>query len=157
MFACEKCGGYNSGNSCECIPCPNFEVCDGRMDPSLLTCGECTFRRLAHNKKQILKFKDGHDCPVCLEENVRCVQNINCDHYICIECFKNCHKLANENDNQPPFPTSIDEEDYDNNPDKYDDNPIIQAWRDCCETHCNEIDKINYERKNLRVCPICRQ
>ena len=156
MFECKICGGYNLGNSCDCVPCPNFEVCDRRMDRQLLTCSECTFRSLVHKKKRLLKFYDSQDCPICLDENVRCVQNINCDHYICIECFKNCHKLAVE-DNPPPFPSSINEEDYDNDPNKYDDNQIIQTWKDSCKTYYNEIDKINYERKNLRLCPLCRQ
>jgi hypothetical protein len=139
------------------VACPNFEVCDGVMDPQLRTCSNCTWRSLDNKNKRLLKFDDGQDCPICLDENVRCVKNINCDHYRCIGCFKTCHELANE-DNPPPFPSSVcDEEDYDNDPEKYDDNPIIQVWRDCCAVYYSEIDKINYERKNLRVCPLCRQ
>jgi hypothetical protein len=78
MFEYEKCGGCNSENSCECVPCPNFEVCDGRMtDPRLLACRNCTFRDLVNKKKRLLKFEDGHDCPVCLEDNITHITNNN--------------------------------------------------------------------------------
>jgi hypothetical protein len=137
--------------------CPNFEACGGCKDPSLLTCSDCTFRCLVNKKKRILKFEDGHDCPVCLEENVRCVQNINCDHYICITCFKKCHHWDVPDDNQPPFPYSREiEDEYDEDPEKFRDDPIINVWQDCMATYFDEIDEKNDSRSNLRLCPVCR-
>ena len=117
----------------------------------------CTSRRILNGKKDVLKFKDGEECPVCLEENVRCVQNINCDHYICIECFKKCHHWIVEDDNQPPFPYSQEvEEEYDEDPEKFEDDPIIRTWQDCMTTYYDEIDTANRVNSNLRLCPVCR-
>lgn len=137
------------------VRCPNFEVCDGRMDSQLRTCVNCTFRRIVRHKKDILTFADDIDCPVCLECK-RGVMNINCDHYVCIECFRELHKVESEDD-PPPFPCdAMIEEDYDENPEKYENDTIINTWLECCKVYYNEVDKKYHERLNLRVCPICR-
>ena len=130
------------------VPCPNFEVCDEYMDPRMRTCIHCSFRRIVNSKKDILTFKDNIECPVCLETK-KGVTNINCDHYVCIDCFHEMHRYIEDGEG-PPFPyDETIEEDYDNNPDKYENDPIINTWLDCYETHYNEIDKIatNYYKK----------
>ena len=122
------------------VPCPNFEVCDGRMDSQLRTCGNCAFRRIVLHKKDILTFTDDIECPLCLECK-RGVTNINCDHYVCIECFRELHKFESADD-PPPFPYDVMiEEDYDENPEKYENDTIINTWLDCCKVYYNEIDK----------------
>ena len=137
------------------VPCPNFEVCDGYRDPQLRTCGNCTFRRIVNKKKDILTFKDDIECPVCLECK-REVTNINCDHYICVDCFREMHRYIEDGEG-PPFPgDETTEEDYNNNPEKYENVPSFKKWLDCCETYYDEIDKKNDERQNLRLCPLCR-
>ena len=137
-------------------PCPNFEVCDGYRDPRMSACIHCVQRRIFGHKKDILTFKDDIECPVCLECK-RGVTNINCDHYVCIDCFIEMHHYFIQDENHPPFPyDEATEEDYDENPEKYENDPIIKTWLDCCEVYCNEIDKKNDERRNLRLCPLCR-
>ncbi len=137
------------------VPCPNFEVCESHMDSQMRTCGNCAFRRIVQSKKDILTFKVNVECPVCLECK-RGVTNINCDHYVCIECFKELHKYES-GDNPPPFPyDEMTEEDYDENPEKYENDTIINVWLDCCKVYYDEIDVKYYERNNLRICPLCR-
>ena len=153
---CEDCGAFGDFETCDCVPCPNSEVCDGYMDPRMRTCMHCASRRILNSKKDILTFSDNIECPVCLECK-RGVTNINCDHYVCVDCFQEMHYYF-EFDNQPPFPyNKTIEEDYDNNPEKYENNPVIQNWIELCNTYNDEIDKKNDDRRNLRLCPLCRK
>ena len=140
----------------EDINCPNFEVCESLMDPRMRTCSSCAFRRIVLKSKDVLVFADNIECPVCLEVN-RGVQNPRCVHFICIDCYKECNWIKDISDDQPPFPyNSTVEEDYDEHPEKYDSDPIIQVWRACMETYLDEIDEYNESRRNLRLCPVCR-
>ena len=134
--------------------CLNFEVCNGETDPQLEVCPNCTSRRI-FDKKDKLTFKNDIECPICLEVK-RGVTNINCEHYICIDCFKTCHWIPEEE--IPPFPFDREkEEDYDENPEKYENDPAIKTWLDCSETCYREWCEKVVERQNLYLCPICRQ
>ena len=137
------------------INCPNFEVCESLMDPRMRTCSSCAFRRIVLKSKDVLVFADNIECPVCFDVK-RCVQNVRCSHFICIDCYKECHRELDLED-QPPFPYGSDtEEDYDADPTKYDEDPIIQTWQACMETFFDECQKFNQSRANLRLCPVCR-
>jgi hypothetical protein len=124
------------------VPCCNFEVCENYVFPDSKCCSTCVFRRIIQKKKDILTFQDDIECPVCFEVK-RGVTNINCEHYICIDCFKKCHSLPEEEVLSFPF----DDEEYDEN------HPDIKTWIHSCEKY----DKKIYETKNLRLCPICRK
>jgi hypothetical protein len=140
------------------IPCPNYEVCESLMDPRMRTCGNCSFRRIVLKKNDLLSFKDDIECPVCLDTK-RGLQGLNCNHYVCIDCFKECHKCGDDDQSaQPPFPYDSNiEEDYDENPEKYDGDPIIKVWEDCMSVYCKEKEDEYETRSNLRLCPLCRK
>jgi len=58
-------------------------------------CGNCAFRRIVNSKKDILTFEDNIECPVCLETK-RGVTNINCDHCVCVDCFREMHRYIED-------------------------------------------------------------
>jgi hypothetical protein len=63
-----------------------------------------------------------------------------------------------KDDNGPPFPYNEEiESDYDENPEKYLNNPAIKTWLECQQVYFREVDEENAKRQNLRLCPVCRQ
>ena len=53
--------------------------------------------------KGILEISDNLECPICLEIN-RGVSQPNCEHTVCIECFKRCY--YGDKSGYPVFPYS---------------------------------------------------
>ena len=51
------------------------------------------------------------ECLICLE-NKRSITQPNCEHTLCIECFKRCHYGDDDTENEPifPYPKNIDDE-----------------------------------------------
>jgi hypothetical protein len=49
--------------------------------------------------KGILEFIDNHECAICMETK-RCVSQPKCNHFICIDCFKNDSRILQVNIDQ---------------------------------------------------------
>ena len=84
-----------------------------------------------------LKFIDTIECPVCYETTEGVIQ-VNCEHSICIECFKKCYYGTN-------FPYSSDIEKEYEEYESFDHTP---------KTFLDKYPRI--EEYNGK-CPICRQ
>jgi len=159
-------------------PCKNFEFCDGMQPPQW--CGEgghsicyldsggdpdlCMNCAVMFRKE--LVFKNDVECPICFETKKGITQP-NCEHAICIECFRDCYYGKYD---EPDFPYSKDiEEEYDDYDlreeyDEYDDlynapksfldkYPLIREY----EEECNR----RYDRQDEMIsvnsrCPLCR-
>ena len=160
-------------------PCKNFEFC-GEMQP-LQWCGEgghsnryldsggdpdlCVNCAVMFRKE--LVFKNEVECPVCFETN-RGITLPNCEHAICIQCFRDCYYGKYD---EPDFPYSKDieeeyekyggmREEYGDYDDLYDapksfleQYPLIREY----EEECNR----RYDRQNEMIsvnsrCPLCR-
>jgi len=104
-----------------------------------------------------LVFKDDVECPICFETKKGITQP-NCEHAICIECFRDCYYGKYD---EPDFPYSKDiEEEYDEYDDLYnapksflDKYPLIREY----EEECNR----RYDRQDEMIsvnsrCPLCR-
>ena len=50
--------------------------------------------------KEILEISDNLECPICLE-NKRIISQPNCNHKICINCFRQCY-YGDDNDEYEP-------------------------------------------------------
>ena len=101
------------------IKCKNYEMCEGTFDYRLVgssfgipgcknyeyLCDSC-YRRYGKwtGGKGELRYHDDDDveCPVCLEVK-RGIEQPNCEHTICIQCFKNCYDGIFD---EPTFPYS---------------------------------------------------
>ena len=149
-------------------PCKNFEFC-GEMQPprwahahpnSYLEDGGdpdlCLNCAVMFRKE--LVFKNDVECPVCFETK-RGITLPNCEHAICIECFRDCY--YGPDFDEPDFPYSKDiEEEYEeygglcDTPKSFlEQYPLIYEY----EEECNR----RYDRQkdmtsvNSR-CPLCR-
>jgi len=107
--------------------------------------------------KPVLTFYESVECPVCLEDKAG-VKQVNCDHKVCIDCFKRCHYGGNIA--QPVFPYSREiEDEYDANPDdtKWIDDPLIIKYNADWVIYEKKVDETYYREASLRVCGICRK
>jgi hypothetical protein len=154
------------------IKCKNYEFCEAVLPDWWYDCKGrylCTncdivFGTWSNPKSGIYKtgkgelsFVDNKECPVCLEVK-RSVTQPNCDHTMCIECFKRCH--YGDNSEEPKFPYSKEiEDEYFDDPDsmKWNNYPLIEKWDRELDLHEDErMRKFNREGY-LRNCPICRK
>jgi hypothetical protein len=104
-----------------------------------------------------LTFYDSVECPVCFEEKLG-VKQINCDHTICIDCFKRCKYGCVIEEPVFPYPADIEDE-YENNHEdpKWKTDPLIIKYNDDWKIYENMLD-INYKKETcLRACGICRR
>lgn len=87
------------------IKCKNYELCEAVLPKWWFECKGnylCTNCHMmfgtwgkSHTGKGILKISNDFECPICLE-NKRGISQPNCDHTLCIDCFKQCHYYQNE-------------------------------------------------------------
>jgi len=147
----------NCPHECKPIKCPNFKVCE-YIAPKWIfntnkdTCLNC---RLCFNGK--LTFYDSVECPVCLE-NKPGVKQINCDHKICIDCFKRCQ--YGQSTPQPPFPYSeeIEDEYEENHHDpRWVNDPLIKKYNEAWAEYEAMRNINDAKEKSLRLCGICRK
>ena len=153
-------------------PCKNFEFCgstqwphpnsyiDSGGDPDL--CVNC-----AEMFRKELVFKNEVECPICFETR-RGITLPNCEHAICIECFRDCYYGKYD---EPDFPYSKDiEEEYEEyggmreEYGEYDDlydapksfldkYPLIREYEEECNRRLDRQDEMT--SVNSR-CPLCR-
>ena len=151
-------------HKCSPVKCHNFLVCDSIVPQWLLDCkrGTCTTCAYTFGRSPVyngnLTFYDSVECPVCLEDKPG-VKQVNCDHTVCIDCFKRCHYGGN-NIPQPVFPYSREiEDEYDSNTDdnKWMNDPLIIKYNNDWVVYENKVDETYYREASLRVCGICRK
>lgn len=136
--------------------CTNCDMMFGTWTGKNHITGELVYK----TGKGILPIVDDTECPVCLERK-RSVTQPNCEHTVCIECFKRSY--YGDWSGAPEFPYSKEVEDLYNMADENADHvrwkidyPLIEAWDleyDKWYDHC--IEKNNNE-SYLQKCPICR-
>ena len=161
--------GDNS-ESCphKCVPveCPNFLVCDTILPKCIRSCHRGTCMSCAYmfgkssefNGK--LTFYDSVDCPICLEDKPG-VKQINCDHKVCIDCFKLC-MYGTRSRSIPqtvyPYPANIEDE-YENNHEdpKWKNDPLIIKYNQDFRNYEMILDLNHEKESSLRVCSLCRK
>ena len=154
------------------IKCKNYELCEELLPKWWFECKGnylCTNCHMLfgtwgegdnrHTGKGILEISDNLECPICLE-NKRGMSQPNCEHTLCIECFKRCYYGYDDTKNEPKFPyPDIEDEYYEDqdNPKWENDYPLIKIHN----IEWNKWDDKGNLRKqneeNLRKCPLCRK
>ena len=91
---------YDYQNEEEGIKCKNYELCEAVLPKWWFDCKSnylCTNCHMlfgtwgeSHTGKGILRISNNLECPICLE-NKRGISQPNCEHTLCIDCFKRCH------------------------------------------------------------------
>ena len=85
------------------------------------------------------------------------VKQINCDHKICIDCFKRCHYGIHYIP-QPVFPYSREiEDEWFNGDPRWINDPLIKKYEKECELYELTIDETYEKEASLRICSICRK
>jgi hypothetical protein len=164
---------YDEQDKCDGIKCKNYEVC-GTVLPNWwwdcknqyvcsgcdMTFGTWSSEGVHRTGKGELGFADNIECPVCLEVN-RGVTYPNCEHHICIKCFKRCFYGDANIEPEPEFPYPIEVQDeWENDRDnpRWDiEYPLIRHW-DIADQAWLDNQEIRYAKEeHLRQCPLCRK
>lgn len=156
------------------IKCKNYEVCGSDLpdywpkEVGKCLCFQChemfgtwSSGDYRQTGKWELKFYDDIECPICFEIK-RSVTYPNCDHTICVDCFKRCYFGDDDEDNRPkfPYPDILDEYEIDPNQrtnprwDEY--RYLIDIW-DKQDDEWNDASQLKFmNEEHLRQCCICR-
>ena len=100
-----------------------------------------------------------NECVICLEVK-RSTTQPNCEHKVCIQCFKRCHYGDEDLENEPQFPyPEIEDEYYDDqdNPKWKTEYPLIESYNVEFNEWDDKRDMKREEEEYLRKCPICRK
>jgi hypothetical protein len=140
------------------IKCKNYLLCHEVLPEWWWDCKECY---LCTNCDMMfgnhLEAKVDSECPICLETKIG-VKLMNCNHIICLECFKRIWYGDDSGEPQFPYSQQIEDEYYDDqdNPKWNIDYPFIQKYQqDHNQWDDNRQNKYANET-NLRRCPLCR-
>jgi hypothetical protein len=146
------------------IKCKNHLLCGAVLPEWWYDCKghylcsncDCMFGKW-QGGKGVLPTKQDTECAVCLETGIA-INLPNCEHYICINCFKRI--WYGDDSGEPEFPYPEIEDQYYDDPDnlKWDmEYPLIKKYNeDWDEWDDARMDKYNSE-KHLRCCPLCRK
>jgi len=164
---------FNEQNNCDGFKCKNYEVCDAVLHCQWYNmkghylCTNCDYDfgtwsnsdyNINRTGKGELGFADNIECPVCLEVK-RGVTHPNCDHYICISCFKRCYYGDTSGRPEFPYPIEVmDEWENDRDNPRWDvEYPLIRPWEEALDNWDDNHD-LQYEKEeHLRQCPLCRK
>lgn len=153
------------------IKCKNYELCKAVL-PKLwfeymgrYLCMECHIMfgtwgegENSRTGKGILEISDNLECPICLEIKRSIIQP-NCEHTLCIECFKRCYYGDSDNENEPKFPYPNVEDEYyedENNQKWKTDYPLIKIYHEEWDKWNDEKNQKYEEETYLQQCPLCR-
>jgi hypothetical protein len=145
--------------NCKILPCPNFTVCGNSYPEWLLRC----HRGLCQNCNMLFKYlvftENEEECPICFEKKLH-VKQLNCNHKICVDCFKRCYIPPYWNDPQPDFPYSSDVEDeydsYHEDP-RWKRYPLIKKYEEDTKKWYEERGRREDSEKYLKHCSQCRK
>ena len=140
------------------IKCKNYELCESVLPKWWYNCkGKylCTNCDMMW-RKGILEINDNLECPICLEVK-RGISQPNCEHTVCIDCFKRCYYGDQSGEPQFPYP-DIEDEYYDDqeNPKWNIQYPLIKIYNDEYKKWDDNREKKYNNEEHLRRCPFCR-
>jgi hypothetical protein len=151
------------------IKCKNYELCKALLPKWYFECKGnylCINCHMlfgtwgeSHTGKGILEISDNLECSICLE-NKRSITQPNCEHTVCIKCFKRCYYGDDNTENEPKFPYPYIEDEYyeDQDNQKWDtDYPLIKIYNEEWDKWDDEKNQKYENEENLRKCPLCRK
>lgn len=153
----KKCDHMRCDYNCQPQKCYNFAVCSKMVPDWLLLCNKDMCSSCATGFSH-LQIGDEKECPVCFETKLS-VKELNCNHTICVDCFKRCHLPPYWDDPQPEFPYSSDVEDeYDAERDnlRWRTDPLIQKYETDSNKWQEDREEKEVNEQYLKKCPLCR-
>jgi len=85
------------------VKCPNFVLCESYESQELLddNDGLCIYCKIINGN---LKFEENKECIICLQKNKTGICfNPNCNHHICLHCFKVKYIFDDDDEKQNIF------------------------------------------------------
>lgn len=147
--------------SCEhnCKPrsCLNSLVCNSTQENAIMVTGGdlCLTCDIAFGKTLVLIEKV--DCPLCLQNGVKGVQRLECEHSLCLSCFKKAH-FGSFTEPRPafPYPNRIDLDFTDRlwDPEWKKDPLLLKYAKDTEEWETRLYEAFNHDEQ-MRVCSNC--
>ena len=143
-------------HNCKPRACPNVLVCNSTQENSIMVVGSdlCFSCDVTFAKK--LTFLEKTDCQICPSKDTQGVKRLNCDHSLCLTCFKRAH--YGDPPTQPSFPYGKDiEMDYTENrwDTKWLDDPLIRQYEVEYEGWVDKLYENFKECDPLRECKVC--
>ena len=154
------------------IKCKNYELCECVLPKWWFECegnylcmnchmmfGTWGNEKIGKTGKGILEISDNTECPICLEFK-RSISQPNCEHTLCIKCFKRCYYGDDNTENEPKFPYPDIEDEYDEDQDnlKWEtDYPLIKIYNEEWNKWDDEQNQKYENDEYLRTCPVCRR
>jgi len=146
------------------IKCKNYIICNSLLPEYWYNCKghyECD---ICFNLKiERLTQIENIECPICLEIK-KVISQPNCDHNLCIDCFRRCY-YGPDNDG-PKFPYSEEiEKEYETylkneilNEKKWENEyPLIEKYNQELLQWGYNMERQYSNEENLRKCPLCRK
>jgi len=154
------------------IKCKNYELCESVLPEWWFECkgnylctnchmmfGTWKFQGQEYKTgKGVLDISDNVECPICLEVK-RSISQPNCEHTVCIDCFKRCH-YGGVPENEPKFPYPDIEDEYgddEENSKWANDYPLIKKYNEDWNKWDDERIQKNSKEAYLQKCPLCRK
>jgi hypothetical protein len=164
--------GFDYQNPEGGIKCKNYKLCKEVLPKWWFECKGnylCTNCHImfgtwgeSYRGKGILEISDNLKCPICLE-NKRSITQPNCEHTLCINCFKRCYYGDDDTENEPKFPyPDIENEYYDDHNDHENskwktDYPLIKIHNEEWNKWDDEKNQKYETEEYLRKCSLCRK
>jgi hypothetical protein len=155
-------------NTFTLVKCTNYLVCEKKCPQIVLNyhsgvCSECNYLfGVWKGGKGVLSYLEDLECCICFETKI-CVSQPNCNHFICIDCFKMCYfnkNNSNSNNNEPifPYPEEIKNEYFEDltNP-KWENDEKINTYLNELEEWYKEKLVQNLSNHYLKYCALCRK
>jgi hypothetical protein len=145
--------------NCKPVKCYNFAVC-GKMRPEWLLLCNKDMCNSCESGFSHLQIGDEKECPICFETR-QSVKQLNCNHTICVDCFKRCHLPPYWNEPQPDFPYPSDIEDeyelHEDGNSRWRSDPAIQKYEENSKKWYNDREERERNEQYLKKCPLCRK
>ncbi len=152
-FTCE--------HNCQPLPCPNERVCGDWAPQWYHRChgGWCISCK-SYFGKNLTFLEEPQECPVCFDVKPSVVQP-NCNHSVCIGCFKRMRVDGPPRIGEPQFPYPDREDEYYETgpfdpPHPLDADPLVVKYHRDHERWEEELSQQREAEQNLRKCPLCR-
>ena len=152
------------------IKCKNYELCEQVLPKWWFKCKGNYLCRSCHmyfghwqkrdgtfhTGKGDLEITDNLDCPICFETK-KGISHPNCDHTVCIDCFKRCYWGDFSGEPIFPHPEIRNEYDVDTEDPKWNEYPLIKKYEEDHTNWDNVKNEKDENESNLRQCPLCRK
>jgi hypothetical protein len=140
-------------HNCQPLECPNYKLCKQRFPKWVGDCcqNRCVNCDIIWGDRNLVFLSVTEDCPVCLEFKSEHIKFPNCEHSVCISCFKKLNYSYDSKEEEEEEGEEGEEEEEDNFTDNEDedfiDNEETIVNRNCVV--CRAIPPIpNWRRKS---------